>query len=162
MRNRFQGGSKSGLFLLEMTLVVFFFALTSAVYVRVFASAQRIGRESKALTEATMIARNLAEGWYAAGGDPEKTAEVFSFSETEGNSVTLYYDSTFRALPADRKEAAFYRASILPEDSPDAAAAQDTLLRAKVIITPVNEGDRIVYELPLACFPEAHAKEGER
>ena len=155
MRFRRTSGSKSGLFLLEMTLVVFFFALTSAVYVRVFASAQRIGRESKTLTEATLIAQNLAEAWYAAGGELTETAERFALCDEEDELLTLYYDSTWKALPADRLAAASYLAYIRQQPS-----SGETLKTAELKVTSV-QGD-VVYELPLVCYPEAHTKEGER
>ena len=138
-----------------MTLVVFFFALTSAVYVRVFASAQRIGRESKTLTEATLIAQNLAEAWYAAGGELDETAERFALCDAEEELLTLYYDSTWKALPADRLAAASYLAYIRQQPS-----SGETLKTAELKVTSV-QGD-VVYELPLVCYPEAHTKEGER
>ena len=160
MRFRRTSGSKSGLFLLEMTLVVFFFALTSAVYVRVFASAQRIGRESKTLTEATLIAQNLAEAWYAAGGELTETAERFALCDAEDELLTLYYDSTWKALPADRLAAASYLAYIRQQPASGEDAGKGELRTAELKVTSV-QGD-VVYELPLVCYPEAHTKEGER
>ncbi|MBR0090898.1 MAG: hypothetical protein IJP92_04300 [Lachnospiraceae bacterium] len=151
--------NKSGLFLLEMTLVVFFFALTAAVYVRVFAHAQQTGRDSKSLTEATLIAQNLAEVWYAAGGDLAETASRFSLCKQEDDTLTLYFDSTWRALPANRGEAAFYLAR-LSVDAPAEGDTASALLSGELRIE--NAAGEAVYTLPLVCYPEAHTKEGAR
>ena len=69
MRNR---SSKSeSLFLIEMIVVVFFFAVCAVVCARLFVQSHRMKNESLMLTRAVMDAQNAAELFYATGGDLE-------------------------------------------------------------------------------------------
>lgn len=74
MRNR---SSKSeSLFLIEMIVVVFFFAVCAAVCARLFVQSHRMKNESLTLTRAVMDAQNAAELFYATGGDLERVQDA--------------------------------------------------------------------------------------
>lgn len=57
------------LFLIEMIVVVFFFAVCAVVCARLFVQSHRMKAESEQLTRAVMDAQNAAELFYATGGD---------------------------------------------------------------------------------------------
>ena len=59
------------LFLIEMIVVVFFFAVCAVVCARLFVQSHRMKAESEQLTRAVMDAQNAAELFYATGGDLE-------------------------------------------------------------------------------------------
>ena len=86
--------SKSTLFLMEMVLVILFFAIASAVCVQLFVRAHFISAEGTDLTAAVREAQNAAEAFKAADGDPQRTASILGgeLSEEDGGSVvTLNY-----------------------------------------------------------------------
>lgn len=61
--------SKSALFLMELIIVIFFFALTSAVCLQVFVKAHDIATETKSYNYAVMWADNACECFYEYGSD---------------------------------------------------------------------------------------------
>ncbi|MBQ9513071.1 MAG: hypothetical protein IJR58_07740 [Lachnospiraceae bacterium] len=72
-----KNSSKSeSLFLIEMIVVIFFFAVCAVVCARLFVLSHRMKNESKALTRAVMEAQNAAELFYATGGDIETVYET--------------------------------------------------------------------------------------
>ena len=66
-----EGHSKTSLILMELILVILFFALSATIYVRVFAGAYRISRGTSDRTQALMLAQKAAESFYASEGNPE-------------------------------------------------------------------------------------------
>ncbi|MBP5453505.1 MAG: hypothetical protein J6Y09_02690 [Lachnospiraceae bacterium] len=64
--------SKSALFLMELIIVIFFFALTSAVCLQVFVKAHLVAKETKGLNYAVLWADNASECFYEFGDDEEK------------------------------------------------------------------------------------------
>ena len=65
------GHSKTSLILMELILVILFFALSATIYVRVFAGAYRISQGTSDRTQALMLAQKAAESFYASEGNPE-------------------------------------------------------------------------------------------
>ena len=66
-----EGHSKTSLILMELILVILFFALSAPIYVRVFAGAYRISQGTSDRTQALMLAQKAAESFYASEGNPE-------------------------------------------------------------------------------------------
>lgn len=66
-----EGHSKTSLILMELILVILFFALSATIYVRVFAGAYRISQGTSDRTQALMLAQKAAESFYASEGKPE-------------------------------------------------------------------------------------------
>ena len=78
-------GSKSeSLFLIEMIVVVFFFAICAVVCARLFVQSHRLKKDSETLTAAVMEAQNAAELFYATKGDLEAVYEILP-----GNAVLV-------------------------------------------------------------------------
>lgn len=74
--------SKSNALLLEVLIVVLFFALASTVLIRVFVGARSMSLRAGCETEAMMEAQNLAEQLYIAG-TPEGVLTGEGFERTE-------------------------------------------------------------------------------
>lgn len=123
--------ANSGLFLLEMIMVILFFSLTAAVYVRLFAAAYQTGDRSRNLTQAVMISQNLAEAFYANGGDEAAMRTLFPEAliregASDGATATgflLSYDENWQALhtaPAEdgRVTGAFLASMYVSERKP--------------------------------------------
>ena len=66
-----EGHSKTSLILMELILVILFFALSATIYVRVFAGAYWISQGTSDRTQALMLAQKAAESFYASEGHPE-------------------------------------------------------------------------------------------
>ena len=66
-----EGHSHTSLILMELILVILFFALSATIYVRVFAGAYRISQGTSDRTQALMLAQKAAESFYASEGNPE-------------------------------------------------------------------------------------------
>lgn len=71
MRERVGGksGSGSGLFLMEMIVVVFFFVICASQCILAFATSERMSRQGKDLNRAVIQAESVMETWKAEGED---------------------------------------------------------------------------------------------
>lgn len=102
--------SHSNALLVELLIVVLFFMLASTVLLQLFTAARTQSRKAEDLSEATHLARNIAETLYSGQGDgsfvssgerfslPDSslTASVESSSEqTEAGTLTRYTISIF-------------------------------------------------------------------
>lgn len=84
--------SKSALFLMELIIVIFFFALTSAVCLQLFVKAHTFDRRTQGLNYATLWADNAAELFYEYGSDPNVITSInedFSSTVPYHNQYTL-------------------------------------------------------------------------
>lgn len=79
--------SRSGLFLMEMIIVILFFSICAAICVSAFAKARVTADSSRALNDAVIQASNTAEAYKASGGDLRKTAELLS-SAADGSMIS--------------------------------------------------------------------------
>lgn len=89
------GHSKSGLFLMELIIVILFFSLASTVCIQMFAKSHLISEETVNKNEAVLAAQNLAESWYAAGGDLTAMSAVFPDASVTDDRLVLSYDSSW-------------------------------------------------------------------
>ena len=117
-----QGSSKSSLFLMEMIFVVLFFALIAAVYAQVFARAHKTGEESRNLTEAVMVSRNLAEAFYADGADEAALQDLFPgakittdppSSNSSDTTLILLYDGNWQEMAPEVTNETRFSANLL-------------------------------------------------
>ncbi len=70
--------SKSGLFLMEMIIVILFFSICAAICVNVFAKARVTSDSSRELNNAAIRSSNIAEVYKAADGDLQQTAALLN------------------------------------------------------------------------------------
>lgn len=93
--------SKSALFLMELIIVILFFALTSAVCMQVFVKAHQLAGDTQDLNRAILFANNASEVFYEFGDDTQKTEELLAASfDLPGYSYTLEFskDEAFRYM----------------------------------------------------------------
>ena len=68
----------SGIFMMEMIMVVFFFILCSSVCILVFVKGDRMSRDAADLNQSVLIAQSVAEVWKLEG--PEGLKQRFGAS----------------------------------------------------------------------------------
>ena len=75
-------GSRANALLMELLLVIFFFMLSAAILVQVFADAKLKSRTAKAYTSSMLDAQNIAENLYSAD-DPDTVLAAYGFTAGE-------------------------------------------------------------------------------
>lgn len=96
--------------LVELILVILFFALSAMVLVQVFVKAHLISRESRAETYAMVLAEDLLEQWKNI---PEQPEQLFSSEngwreEETGGSVRTFLSGCGEAMEPAAQEDAVY------------------------------------------------------
>lgn len=79
---------------LELLLALLFFALSAAICLQLFVTAQKTGQDSRNLTRAVMAAQNAAECWKAAEGDPAEAAGLLE-ARLAGAVLTADFDESW-------------------------------------------------------------------
>lgn len=87
--------SRAGLFLMELTIALLFFAISAAVCLQLFAKSRTMSRENDTANGAHIIAVNLADSYLAGEFDCDTTNQ------------TLYYSESLTALDSD--SSSFYK-----------------------------------------------------
>ena len=84
--------SKSALFLMELIIVIAFFALASAVCMRLFVHAHLVSKQSADLNMAVGAAQSAAECLRAADGDLERMTKLIPGAQKLGeNEMQVLY-----------------------------------------------------------------------
>ena len=83
--------SKSGLFLMELIIVILFFSVSAAICMRIFGAAKIKSDFSRDLSNASVYAQSCAEVYKAYDADLEKTAEAID-GKWDDNTLSVYYD----------------------------------------------------------------------
>lgn len=102
---RKQYASKSVLFLMELVVVLLFFAICAAICISVFGSAQQMARDSRDLSNGTMAARSAASCYKSAEGNLEQTMVLLNGQWDE--RAVVYYDKQWQQV-ADWDAAGYY------------------------------------------------------
>ena len=76
-------GSRANALLVELLLVIFFFMISAAILVQVFADAKLKSRTAHATNASMLEAQNIAEDLYAAD-DPAAVLEAQGFTGKDG------------------------------------------------------------------------------
>ena len=79
-------GSRANALLVELLLVIFFFMISAAILVQVFADAKLKSRTANAYNETMLEAQNIAEDLYASG-DADAVLAGYGFTEQDGGWV---------------------------------------------------------------------------
>ena len=92
--------TKSGLFLMELIVIILFFSLTSAITIQLFVKSNVISHNSINMSQSHMITQNIAEVFRATNGSFPTTVEQFMMAEMESDSTfTLNFSKDWKALP---------------------------------------------------------------
>ena len=79
-------GSRANALLVELLLVIFFFMISAAILVQVFADAKLKSRTAHATNASMLEAQNIAEDLYATK-DPEAVLNQYGFTAKDGGWV---------------------------------------------------------------------------
>ena len=93
MKRKKQAGSS--LFLMELILVLFFFLLTSAVCIQVFAKAYSISHSSLEFSHAQSLCASAAEVFSGTDGSPEAFLEKFPDGKITVQGFQRFFDKDF-------------------------------------------------------------------
>ena len=95
-------GSRANALLVELLLVIFFFMISAAILVQVFADAKLKSRTAKATNNSMLEAQNVAEDLYAAD-DPDAVLAGYGFAGGNG-SWTLEKDGYYLKVTLREEE----------------------------------------------------------
>ncbi len=129
-----QTSKKSSLFLMELIIVLFFFALCAAVCVNMFAKANLINQQSYELNKSIIIAQNAAQCFKASNSNTEKLADLLS-GTADANEVKIGYDKNWQIT---QLENAVYLMNIAINNN------NSNLSKAEITVT---KADKVVYSL---------------
>ena len=104
--------SKTNLFFLELTIMLFILSLSMAVCVQVFFQAQTTADFGRNLSTASLKAQSAAASYKSLAGDMEATAEVIGGVLEEGK-IASYYDKEWRSVPAEQGA---FKLSVIQEE----------------------------------------------
>jgi len=92
--------SKSTLFLIEQLIVIAVFAICAVACISILTSAYFTANDSKATSNAILVAESGAEVFKATGGDADAAAYILRGSPgivgTSATFVTVFYDSSWQ------------------------------------------------------------------
>ena len=92
--------SKAPLTLMELMIMVLVFALSAALCLQVFITADRLSRESSARDQAVLTAENAAETVKHYAGDLENAAKSLG-GDVSGDCLKVYYDAQWNQVAED-------------------------------------------------------------
>lgn len=89
--------SKSGLFLMELMVVILLFAISGAICLQMFAYASQTAKNAQNLRNATMSAKSVAECHNATAGDLEQMATLLAGTATD-TGLEIGYDDQWQSV----------------------------------------------------------------
>lgn len=113
--------AKSSLMLMELIVVILFFALCAAICMQVFASARLRSRDARALSGAALAAESAAECVKASRGDLTRVQALLG-GDFEGETLIIGYDEQWQ-------QTARNQAPFLLEIEPEGSGARITAAR---------------------------------
>lgn len=133
-----KSGSRSGLFMMEMLVVVFFFILCAGICIMVYVRANNMSQLGQDTHRGVNAAQSLAEYLQAYG--EEGLAEYFDGQEKDGEYY-FYWDKDWQKV-AEEKDAA-YAASV-------SVTRENHMMKGNIAIekgkTPIFQMDTLKYE----------------
>lgn len=139
MKNR---RSRSTLFLMELIIAIFFFAITSAVCAQLFAKSHQVSHKTTQLTNAISQAQNIAEAFRSANGDFEVLKQLFPEAGTDGETFFIRYNDQWQ-ITSDVPETVYVAVLTISEST-------ETLCRVHLDI--IVDGEGSVYSLELIKY----------
>lgn len=91
--------SRSGLFLIELILSIFFFIVAAAIVMQLFVKSHFISEDTININHALLHTQNIAEIFLAANGDFSTIEQIFDtemLSDAEGITAVLYFDKDWK------------------------------------------------------------------
>ncbi len=125
--------SKTKLFLIELIVVIFFFAVSSVVCVNLFARARLMSIESADTTNAMLRAQAAAET--IRGSSDPRSPGLFDKAVANANGYTLYYDASWEDVS---DSSAAYRMDVVFSESARMIKAKITVLKGEKELFAIN------------------------
>lgn len=149
-------GRRSSLFLIELMISIFFFAIASSVCIQLFAKAKLTGDQSSAANQALLQAQSAASVFYAGNGTLHLLSETFPDAvqkDTESGQEhwVIYFDADWNSCP-EGKEAVYRMTVSAAQTGTDA----DALSEAEILVETL-EPQQVLQELSLKYHEPAAA-----
>lgn len=134
--------NKSNLFLMELMIVILFFALASAVCIQMFAKASRLSQSSVDESHAVGCAQSAASAFFSGMGETGAIATFYPDAEITADSLTQYYGSDWQECSVKEYEAgnAAYRLEL-------SINREDAMIYGHIRIGSCGSVSAPVYEL---------------
>lgn len=132
--------SKTRYFLIELLIVIAFFAVASTVCVQVFAHAHLISVESQALSRGVGAAQSAAEVFQASKGDRQQMARLLGGELQPDGAIHVFYNEDWEAASSGD---GYYQLTMGVEG--------ERLLTAAVQVTQCQDG-ALIYEMETKQF----------
>ncbi|KXL53236.1 hypothetical protein CLNEO_12070 [Anaerotignum neopropionicum] len=88
--------SKTPLFLMEIVIMLFVFAISASICLKVFVYGEKISQEGYNLDQACFETQKAAEYWQNTKGNMEETAQLLQAS-IEGDELKAYFDEDWNS-----------------------------------------------------------------
>lgn len=102
--------SKTGLFLMELIIVICFFALTSAISLQVFVKAHSFDVATENMLNSVIWADNVSEIFYEYGSNPEAMASMLAPENTyliNSKTIVFYLDKEYEPVAINSDDTHF-------------------------------------------------------
>lgn len=137
--------SKSGLFLLELMIIILFFSVTSAVCANLFVQAHQISKKGSDLTNATREVQSVAERFKAVEGDMHDLSALYESGLVESDRLDLFYDAQWTPLGTEKTDSSEYTITVLRSTNTE----QQVFLNALAVSVPAAK-DQIAQAVVIA------------
>lgn len=134
--------SKSSLFLMELIIVLMFFALSAAICMKVFSSAKVKTDMSRNMTNASFAAESLAETWKASKLDGTEFTSIYPNVTEHDGVITVFYDKDWTL---EEKYQGAYHATIEEH-------ADEYYVQAHVAV--YDESGALLFDMVTAVSPD--------
>lgn len=145
--------SRSSLFLMEIIVAILFFALVSAVCLRIFTKSHQLGSDTQNLNMAVSQAASVAE---LLKSDPDLLSSQYPDAVIDGTGVYIYYDEGWELCA---KDAGTYCLSVVQtsaaEDSVGAdSAGAKSLVTYEIVVYNINVAEKHakIYDLTVKVY----------
>lgn len=95
--------NKSGIFLMELMLVILFISLALTICVRIFFAGERLSKKSYTLTNSVIQAENVAQLLKHDAGKTDSLIEYYR-AEISSGEMIVYFDKTFQSCTEEEKK----------------------------------------------------------
>ncbi|MBQ0136227.1 MAG: hypothetical protein KBS43_05785 [Oscillospiraceae bacterium] len=134
--------SKSSLFLMELIIVIMFFALSAAICMKVFSSAKVKTDLARNMTNASFAAESLAECYKAEKLDGTDLSKVYPYATDYNDVYTVYYDADWTMAKEFEGE---YRATLVEHE-------EEYYTQAKIVVYDKSGAE--LFSMDCAVCPE--------
>lgn len=144
---------RSSLFLIELMISIFFFAIASSVCIQLFARAKQISDESSAKNQALLQAESAASAFYAGDGTLRLIPEVFpEAASMSASSSMVFFDKDWKNCAPGPEAVWQMTVSVSHEAANEDAPSFST---AEILVEDPGK-DAVLYELQVQYHaPEA-------